>query len=285
MSEDTAKARILMVDDEDEFLEASSQALDRRGFEVHIARDGGSALMMVERQDFEAVILDVKMPGLDGIEVFHQIKKIHPDLPVIILTGHGSISQAFETSREGIADYLAKPIDINVLAGRVKQVIEQSRERLRAVDDYGSGAASLDLIHLLIIDDETELTDSLKRIFERRNMEVYTAASGQKGLGILEEKPVDVVILDIKMPGMDGMEVLELIKRDYPNVQVIILTGHPSVETALKGVKLGASEYLTKPAEVEEFVSTVRRVYDKRQESLEKLQKELAEDIRRRFPD
>ncbi|UCD17308.1 MAG: response regulator [Candidatus Zixiibacteriota bacterium] len=285
MIEDTPKARILMVDDEDEFLEASSQALERRCFEVHIARDGGSALMMIERQDFEAVVLDVKMPGIDGIEVFHQIKKIHPNLPVIILTGHGSISQAFETSREGIADYLAKPIDINVLAARIKQVIEQSRERLRAVDDYGSGAESLDLIHLLIIDDETELTDSLKRIFERRNMEVYTAASGQEGLGILEEKPVDVVILDIKMPGMDGMEVLELIKRDYPNVQVIILTGHPSVETALKGVKLGASEYLTKPAEAEEFVSTVRRVYDKRRENLEKLQKELAEDIRRRYPD
>jgi DNA-binding NtrC family response regulator len=285
MSEDTPKARILMVDDEDEFLEASSQALDRRGFEVHIARDGGSALMMIERQDFKAVVLDVKMPGLDGIEVFHQIKKIHPNLPVIILTGHGSISQAFETSREGIADYLAKPIDINMLAARIKQVIEQGRERLRAVGDYGSEAASLDLIHLLIIDDETELTDSLKRIFERRNMEVYTAASGQEGLGILGEKPVEVVILDIKMPGMDGMEVLEVIKRDYPNVQVIILTGHPSVETALKGVKLGASEYLTKPAEVEEFVSTVRRVYDKRQENLEKLQEELAEDIRRRYPD
>ncbi len=285
MSEDTPKARILMVDDEDEFLEASSQALERRGFEVRIARDGGSALMMIERQDFEAVVLDVKMPGIDGIEVFHQIKKTHPNLPVIILTGHGSISQAFETSREGIADYLAKPVDINVLANQIKQVIEQSRERLGAVDDYGSRAESLDLIHLLIIDDETELTDSLKRIFERRNMEVYTAASGQEGLGILEEKPVDVVILDIKMPGMDGMEVLELIKRDYPNVQVIILTGHPSVETALKGVKLGASEYLTKPAEVEEFVSTVRRVYDKRRENLEKLQKELAEDIRRRYPD
>ena len=116
-------------------------------------------------------------------------------------------------------------------------------------------------------------------------MEIHTAQSGQKALDLLKDTFVDVVVLDVRMPDMDGLEVLEKIKRDFPTVEVILLTGHPSVDTAIKGIKLGASEYFIKPAKEEALVNIIQRVYKMRQDNILKQEKDIIEEIKRRFPD
>jgi len=93
------------------------------------------------------------------------------------------------------------------------------------------------------------------------------------------------VVLDVKMPGMDGLEVLRRIKRDFPSVEVILLSGHPSVEAAVQGVKLGASEYMKKPPKIEDLAATIRWLYRSRQKAILEQQKKLIEEIRRRYPE
>ena len=117
--------RLLLVDDEQEFLEAVTPALERRGLEVTAVSNGVEALALLDQWPFDVVVLDVKMPGMGGIEVFHEVALREPDLPVVILTGHGDIQQAFETSREGVFDYLTKPC-------RVEDLVEVVRRAYRA---------------------------------------------------------------------------------------------------------------------------------------------------------
>jgi DNA-binding NtrC family response regulator len=139
-------------------------------------------------------------------------------------------------------------------------------------------------IRTLIVDDEVELLDSLKSVLERREMRVLTSESGENALDLLKENVVDVVVLDIKMPGMDGLEVLKIIKKDYPDIPVLLLTGHPTVESALKGIKLGANEYIMKPPDVEMLVERIRQAYDQQQEIFAQRQSEKINDIRKRRP-
>ncbi len=285
MSKSTKKIRLLLVDDEEEFLTASSRALDRRGFEVDVAPNGVTALEMVGKSEFDVVVLDVKMPDIDGTEIFRQIHETQPDLPVILLTGHGSIDDAFQTSKNGVADYLTKPIDMDELATRIHEVVGKAR---RQVETDGEDLNSLDLtqlIRVMLVDDEVDFLESMKKVLQRRNMDITTAESGERALMLLKESLVDVVVLDVKMPGMDGLEVLRRIKRDFPSVEVILLSGHPSMEAAIRGVRLGAGEYMMKPPKIEELADTIRWLYQSRQKAILEHQKKLIEEIRRRYPE
>jgi len=283
MSESVKKIKLLMVDDEKDFLETSARALGRRDIDIHLAYDGTTALQMMQQDQYDIVVLDVKMPGLDGVEVFRRMQEMWPYVPVILLTGHGSINQAFQTSKEGVADYLTKPCDIDELTSHIKDILARTGKQTRPSKTHSDNGE--ELIHVLLVDDEIELLESLKRILQRRQMEINIAQTGEKALALLKDTYVDVVVLDVKMPGMDGLEVLQKIKKDFPTVEVILLTGHPSVETAIKGIKFGASEYFIKPAKEEALVNIIQRVYKSRQSNILKQDRNNIEDIRRKFPD
>ncbi|MBN1654581.1 MAG: response regulator [Deltaproteobacteria bacterium] len=110
------KKRLLLVDDEVEFLDAAAKTLERRGFFVCPVQDGETALMILKRQSFDVVILDVKMPGIDGIELLLRIKKRLPQLPVVLLTGQSTNRQASEMIRKGAFECLCKPCAIDKIA-------------------------------------------------------------------------------------------------------------------------------------------------------------------------
>lgn len=113
---------ILVVDDEQEFLELMTNRLQKRGFTVTIAGTGEKALELIAGQSFDAMVLDVKMPGIDGIEVLRQVKLQRPELPVLLLTGHASIEAAMTGVETGAVDYLLKPVPINDLIMRLRDI-------------------------------------------------------------------------------------------------------------------------------------------------------------------
>lgn len=277
--------KLLMVDDEEEFLTSSTQALGRRGIDVMMAFDGAMALKMIKEHKFEVIVLDVKMPGMDGIEVFHRIQTERPGLPVILLTGHGSIPQAFETSKEGVFDYLAKPCEIDALAKVIKDAVAQTRNQTEKTSAIVTTSKSGEQIQVLIVDDEVELLESLKNVLQRREMEVTTAQSGEEALKLMKKSLIEVVVLDIKMPGMDGIEVLQIIRKEFPNVMVVLLTGHPTVDTAMTGMKRGAFDYVMKPPDVDELIDTIRKAYRHREENIVEQQQKIIKEIRERYPD
>lgn len=108
------------------------------------------------------------------------------------------------------------------------------------------------LARILLVDDETPFIEALSKRLSKRDLLVLTATSGPEALDKLKtELPVDVVVLDVKMPGMDGIETLKAIKTDYPLVEVIMLTGHATVDSAIEGLKQGALDYLMKPCDMD----------------------------------
>ncbi len=117
-------------------------------------------------------------------------------------------------------------------------------------------------IRFLLVDDEKEFVEALARRLRQRKFAVDCAFSGREALDRLEideESQVDVVVLDVKMPELDGIDTLELIKRKRPLVEVLMLTGHADIQSAVEAVKFGAFDYLTKPCDLEELVSKAKQ--------------------------
>lgn len=117
--------KLLLVDDEEDFRRATAQTLQRRGFSVTEAASGEEALAAVRGERPDIVVLDLKMPGLSGIETLQRMRQVEPELPVIILTGHGDFESAVAGIRLSIVDFLQKPVDVDELAGRIRSLLER----------------------------------------------------------------------------------------------------------------------------------------------------------------
>jgi DNA-binding NtrC family response regulator len=112
--------RVLIVDDEEDLVSTMAERLELRGFEVETATSGTDALAHVGKSDFSVLLVDVKMPGVGGLELMAEIKRDHPDLPVILFTGHTSVADAERGIQEGAFGYLMKPIDIDTLIEKIR---------------------------------------------------------------------------------------------------------------------------------------------------------------------
>jgi len=131
-------------------------------------------------------------------------------------------------------------------------------------------AQELNEIHLLLVDDEAEFRGTLVKRFLRRGIQTLQAESGEAGLKLLAEQSMDVVVLDVKMPGMDGIQTLHAIKDRCPETEVILLTGHTATRDGIEGIKSGAFDYLSKPIEFEHLLEKVRQAFEKKQRAEER---------------
>jgi len=119
----------------------------------------------------------------------------------------------------------------------------------------------MDKMRIMLVDDEGGFLLTTKRLLERKGMQVTTASSGHEALEKLAGESVHVVILDVKMPGMDGMAVLKAVKSRYPLVQVVMLTGHGTVDSAMEGLRSGATDYLMKPIDIDELIAKAEEAF------------------------
>lgn len=130
----------------------------------------------------------------------------------------------------------------------------------------------MSLANVLLVDDEVPFVETMTKRLEKRGLTVTAAFSGTEALKTLEEDAsIEVVILDVKMPQMDGIEALKRIKAEYPLVEVIMLTGHATVETGIEGMKLGAFDYLMKPCEMDVLLAKVKEAASKKRAHEEKI--------------
>ncbi len=134
-------------------------------------------------------------------------------------------------------------------------------------------------IKLLIVDDEEEFLESIAKRLEMRDFDVSTATRGEQAVEIAREDKFDLALLDLKMPGMDGKQVLEVLKKEHKFIEVIILTGHGSVDSAIDCTKLGAFGYLPKPYELEKLLDTLQLAFQARMEKKFRIDQERMEKI------
>lgn len=118
---------------------------------------------------------------------------------------------------------------------------------------------------VLLVDDEVEFASALAERLQMRNYDVRTASNGLEAMALFHSSPPDVVLLDLKIPGMDGLEILRNIKKFDPTIQVLMLTGHGDKESVQKGMQSGALEYIMKPIDIDELTSKIDRARKKRE--------------------
>lgn len=156
--------KLLMVDDEAEFLNSIAERLEQRGFSIFKAYDGEQAVAISQRERFDLAVVDLRMPGMDGQALLEVLKRDHKYLEVIILTGHGTVESAFECSKLGAFGYLAKPFDLDKLLTVLKDAFEErlrkkfqrNQERAEKLAELAGGSSPLSILQAMkeLDDDE-----------------------------------------------------------------------------------------------------------------------------------
>ena len=231
------RAKIMVVDDEPEMLYTVSEILEDAGYEVVGVGDGYQAVEMASQQDIALVFMDINLPGIDGVEAYRKIKSVSPGTPVIMMTGFSVESLISQALEEGAYTVLYKPLDVKRLLIAVKDV--------------------LDAPCVLVVDDEHDARESVKLIFEDLGYEVGMANNGNEAITHADSKHYDVILMDVGMPGMDGIEACQRIVDSDPSAKVIFITGHEVNEYAREALKAGAFSLLTKPVDPEDMVALV----------------------------
>jgi DNA-binding NtrC family response regulator len=132
---------------------------------------------------------------------------------------------------------------------------------------------------ILLVDDEKDFVEALAERLRNRNLHVTSAFNGEEALKVLKEYNFDVAIVDVRMPGMDGIDVLKEIKKLKPLTEVLMLTGHGTVETAIEGMKHGAFDYLMKPCEIGALLEKIQKASERKAEQEERIRRAMAEKL------
>jgi len=246
--------RVLIVDDEIDICKYLKRELQKVGCEVEYTTLTVNVIERLcsaekEGKAYELLFLDLRMPKTDGFKLLKQIREANLDLDVIIITGYGDEDKAIKAIRLGAVDYLRKPISLEKLRSAIFRIKQKRAAKENKKLEH----------NILIVDDEKDLCKHIKRELEREGYKTAVAYDGNEGLNYFKNSRVDMVITDIRMPKMSGLEMLERCRAITDDFVSIIITGHGDHETAIKALKLGVFNYLRKPISLEELVISVNK--------------------------
>jgi DNA-binding response OmpR family regulator/anti-sigma regulatory factor (Ser/Thr protein kinase) len=236
--------RILVVEDEPDIAELIRYHLEGDGYQVTIARRGEEALTKAYQEKPDLITLDIRLPDIDGFEVLQRLKSDEETaaIPVVILSILPDSGDGF---RLGAVDYVTKPIDERRLLSAVGAILHKE-----------------DLI--LVVDDDRDTTGLVQEVLGRAGFTVRIANNGFEALAVARQEQPGLILLDLKMPGLDGYEVLKRLKRyrATQDIPVVVVTGSVTDEEVKrqKVLALGAAQFLTKPFAIDDFVEEIRRV-------------------------
>ena len=239
------KLKVLVVDDNKDFCRNVEDILELRGYTVHTAYNGFKALEIVRQNEIEIVLLDIKMPVMNGVETFMKIKELTPEIPVIMMTAYAVEELIQESLSEGVFGVLHKPLDFDKLFVLIEHAINTEKGSM-----------------ILVADDNENLCANLKDVLSAKDYCVSTAFDGDEAIEKVREANFDIILLDMKMPPLNGLETYLSIREIRPEVVVIIITGYSEemggvIEDALK-----KSVYtcLEKPVNMNKLISLLHRI-------------------------
>ncbi|MCG2736648.1 MAG: response regulator, partial [Candidatus Methanoperedenaceae archaeon] len=246
--------KVLIVDDEVEICRHLQRELKKEGCEVEYTT---SPLEVIERlydakrqeMPYELLLLDLRMPGVDGFELLKRIREAQLDLDAIIITAYGDEDKAVEAVRLGAVDYLRKPISLEELHTAIFRVQQKRTQEAKKALRH----------RILIVDDEKDMCARIRRELDKEGYQTAVAYDGVEGMDYIKNNRVDVVITDIRMPGMSGLELLRRCREINDDCVFIIITGYGDHETAIEALRLGVFNYLKKPVMLEELIVSVDR--------------------------
>jgi len=241
------KLRILVVDDSEGFCRSTADILKMRDYEVATAYDGFKALELVKRDGFDLVLMDIKMPIMDGVETFKKIKEMVPDISGIMMTGYAVEDLIREALREGAFSALNKPLDFDEIFKLIERAIP-------------NGAL------ILVVDDDENLCATLKDVLSNKGYGVSVAYDGNMAVEKARKNNFDIMLIDMKLPALNGLETYLAIRDFRPNVVAIIITGYLQEMGNLAQQALQETAYacLEKPIDMDKLFSLLERIREEK---------------------
>jgi len=243
------KGSILLVDDNNSLCKTMSLVLRRKGFDAMTAKEGPEAIELVKERHFDMIFLDIKMPLMNGVEVYKRIKKIRPDAIVIMMTAYAVEDLIQEALQEGAYGVIYKPLNIDEIFNLIDKVTHE---------DNGA--------FVLIVDDDPSTCTVLKNILVKRGHNVGIANSGEEAINMARVKEYRIIFIDMKLPNINGLETYLAIKETNPESIAIMMTGYRQemddlVETALRN---SAYTCLYKPIDMSELIKLVDELWERK---------------------
>ena len=240
---------VVIADDNDEFRAMLAEHLESEGFVVHEAANGLEATLMIRRLRPAAVVLDLLMPRLGGLETLNRIRAFAPTTRVVVVTAVNDRELHRQALLLGAVALFTKPVMLDDLV-TVLSGPTTGNDRPRpspgrpaaAVKDRPGGT-------VLIVDDEAGMRGVLQEFVEGEGYTSQAASDGQQAIELVKAQRPQVVLLDILMPGLGGIEALTVIRGIAPETRVIMVSAISDVETARRALAYGAFDYVTKPVD------------------------------------
>jgi CheY-like chemotaxis protein len=240
-------SRVFIVDDDQDFAESLALLIEGRGHQVELAFSGEEAIAKFREQDFDVTFMDVRLPGKSGTESFLEIRKFKPSARVVMMTGY-SVEQLLEQAVEhGAWGVLNKPIDVR----RVLEMLEQIKPD-----------------GILVVDDDTDFVKSVKTLLADNGYQVFVATNGQEAIDRIRANGIDILILDLRLPILSGLETYLELKRTGHTVPTLIVTAYLDeyADDMDRLRSLSISGVLRKPFDPRDLLDAVDRLAHTRKE-------------------
>ncbi|MFC1901486.1 response regulator [Chloroflexota bacterium] len=235
------KTNILVVDDLRSIRLTLGGILEDKGHNGVTVEDGYQAIEAVKETHFDAIFMDIKMPGINGVQTFREIKKVDPGAAVIMMTTYSVEDLVKEALEEGAYTIVYKPFDIEKIVSLIGDLLHEKTL-------------------ILVVDDQFGDRETLKTILEDKGYRVATATDGDEAVKMVAERHYDIIFLDIKLPGIDGIETFEQVKEIDPKAVVIMMTGYTAEDMVKKAINGGAYTCIHKPFDMERVISIVETI-------------------------
>jgi two-component system response regulator HydG len=236
------KASVLLVDDDKDMTETLSDILTDMSYRVETANNGLEAIEKVKIHAFDTVLLDIKMPGINGVETFREIKKVRPEAVVMLMTAQSVEELVAEALEEGAYGIMYKPIDTKKLV----EFIETAKK----------GAL------ILFVDVDLSTSQKLVDVLKQRGYRVAKARNGEEAKKCVQEESFDLVLIEVKMPVMNGLETYKALRKIKPDVKVVMTTNYREGLEDLIDQAISESAYacIYKPFEAGKVVKLLERI-------------------------
>nr|MBU1327524.1 response regulator [Candidatus Omnitrophota bacterium] len=240
------KTSILIVDDEVSFCKTIAKILSRKGYETATAENGFKALGIIKKRAYDVVLMDIRMPGMNGVEAYKKIKAMRPGAIAILMTAFSVDELIKEAQKEGVYATLHKPLVIDVLINSIERA-------------KNSGPL------LAIVDDDPGICKTMGGILKKKGYKVSICGTGEEAISIAKEKPSDVLFIDMKLPALNGLETYLEIKRINPNAIAVMMTAYETkMEDLVKqALEEGAYICLLKPFDMDEVLRLIDEISQK----------------------
>ncbi|RKY27207.1 MAG: hypothetical protein DRP61_04645 [Candidatus Omnitrophota bacterium] len=233
--------KILVADDDIKVRERFYEILSSLGYKVTCAPSGSEALLRLTEEKYRLIVLDEDMPSLSGPETARKIREFDKDTPIVILSDKEELSSLLSVQ------VIKKDFSTHLMLRRILELLKEEGIVRRESSPAGLEAK------ILIVDDNPQIREVLYSFLDKRGYKPILASSGEEALMKVKIEKPQLVFLDIRMPGMDGLLVLKKIKEIKPSTKVVMLTSAQEAYMVEQAKSLGAEDYLTKPCDFKEL--------------------------------